>query len=543
MTTEGEIFVSDYNRIVLGNSKAPPRVKILDTTLRDGEQTPNVALAPADKLKIATALDDLGVDIIEAGFPANSAGEAEAVKAIAAAGLRAEVCALARAHRGDIDAALKCDTKAIHLFIATSDLHMKYKLRMDREEVKARATEAVEYAKAHGLTIEWSCEDATRTDLAFLREMHRLAEAAGAHRIDIPDTVGVMTPPAMAYLIGELSMVTNIPLAVHCHNDFGLAVANSLAAVGAGAQEVHCTVNGLGERAGNAALEEVVLGLRAFYDCTTGVDTRRLNHVSHLVSRLTGVVVQPNKAVVGANAFAHESGIHVHGVLGHGATYEPMAPDLVGVERRLLVGKHTGAHGVARKLADYGLELPKERLSEVVARVKGLAEGGKRVEDAELVALAYDALGRTPAAENPIRMEEFTAVTGLHFTPSATVALVGEGLGRRAALTGVGPVDAALKAIRVAVSDAIRLVEYKLEAITAGSDALCEVTVKLAQEESPLALGRAVGPDIVVTSINATLEALNRLWGIRGKPAVAKYSSSALQKDSPAADPHKAEGL
>jgi isopropylmalate/citramalate/homocitrate synthase-like protein len=543
MAADAEIFVSDYNRSVLGGTRVAPRVRIFDTTLRDGEQTPSVALSVADKVKIATALDDLGVDIIEAGFPANSEGEVEAVRQIASAGLKAEVCALARANRADIDAALKCDVDSVHLFIATSDIHLKYKLRMEREQVRARAAEAIEYAKAQGFPVEWSCEDATRTELPFLKEMHSLVQAVGADRIDVPDTVGVMTPQAMDFLVRQLREVTRVPLAVHCHNDFGLAVANSLAAVAAGADQVHCTINGLGERAGNAALEEVVMGLVAFYGSSTGVDSKKLRYVSRLVSKLTGVAVQPNKAIVGENAFAHESGIHVHGILGHGSTYEPVTPELVGTERRLVVGKHTGTHSVARKLQEYGLELSKEQLQEVVRLVKKLAEGGKRVDDTELLAMAYDVVGRHPEAQNTIRIDEFTAITGLNFTPSATVSIYVDGERRRAAQTGVGPIDAALKAIRSAVSERIQLAEYKLEAITGGSDALCEVTVKVSEDRSPLVLGRSVGPDIVTTSVNATVEALNRLWWIKRKGHAQPYSSGSLEAEGPSADPSKTEGL
>ncbi len=542
MAVNDEIYVSDYNRIALGSYRIPERVRIFDTTLRDGEQTPNVALSIADKVKIAQALDDLGVDVVEAGFPVNSPGEMESVKQIAALGLKAEVIALARANRADIDAALKAGVKAVHIFIATSDIHLKYKLKLDRDAIRKKAAESIQYARDHGLTVEWSCEDATRTELEFLKEMHKLVQEAGAHRIDVPDTVGVMTPPAMDYLIRQLREVTRVPLAVHCHNDFGLAVANSLAAVGAGADQVHCTINGLGERAGNASLEEFVMGAMAFYGCKTNIDTKKIYHVSRLVSKLTGVVVQPNKAIVGENAFAHESGIHVHGILGHGSTYEPLTPELVGHDRRLVVGKHTGAHGVAKVLEDYGFHMSKEQVQEIVVKVKALAEGGKKVDDAELLALAYDALGKQPAAQNTIRIEEFTTITGLNFTPSATVALLVDGEKRRRAETGVGPIDASLKALRGAVSEAIRLDEFKLEAITGGSDALCEVTVKLSEEDGPRVLGKSVGPDIVTTSVNAMVEALNRLWWVKKAAPGPKYSSASLEAGAKH-DAAKTEGL
>ncbi len=506
------MFVSPYNQAVLGPA-AGRKVRIFDTTLRDGEQTPGVALGLEDKVAIARLLDDLGVDTIEAGFPANSPGELEAVKAIAAAGFRAEICGLARCTQEDLDAAIRADVDAAHVFIATSDIHLTHKLKMTRDQVAERAVWAIDYAKGHGLVVEFSSEDATRTDLGFLKEMHRTVQVAHVDRIDVADTVGTMSPPAMRYLIGELRGVTSVPLAVHCHNDFGLATANSLAAVEAGADQVHVTVNGIGERAGNASLEEVVMGLRAFFGIETGVDTTKLEHASKFVSRLTGVTVQPNKAIVGDNAFAHESGIHVHGLLGDRSTYEAMAPELVGQGRRIVVGKHTGVHSVETRLGAYRLALTKDQLVQVTARVKKLAEEGKQVDDAELVALAYDVQGKSVEAARIVTLEEFTAITGFHFTPTSTITLLVNGEKRRTSETGVGPIDAALKAIRSAVSKTITLDEYRLEAITGGSDSLCQVTVRLGDKEPAevSALGRAVGPDIVTTSLDAAMEALNRL--------------------------------
>ena len=510
--SERALFVSPYNEIVRSGN-AGRRVRIFDTTLRDGEQTPGVALGTADKVAIARVLDDLGVDSIEAGFPANSPGEFEAVKAVASAGLAAKICTLNRTVQADIDSSIAADVDEIHLFIATSDVHLEHKLRMTREQVLEKATWAIDYAKAHGFVVEFSSEDATRTDLDFLRVVHQRAQEAKADRIDVADTVGTMSPPAMRHLIGALKEVTRVPIAVHCHNDFGLATANSLAAVEAGAEQVHVTVNGIGERAGNASLEEVVMGLRAFYGIDTGVDSTKLTRASKLVSRLTGVTVQPNKAIVGDNAFAHESGIHVHGILGEASTYEAMVPGLVGKERRIVVGKHTGVHSVEKRLEEYGFGLSHEQLASVTARVKKLAEGGKQVDDAELVALAYDVQGKAAGPLGPVSLEEFTAVTGFNFTPTATVSLLVRGERRRASGTGVGPIDAGLKAMRAAVSEDIVLDEFRLEAITGGSDSLCQVTVRLSDKgpTSVSALGRAVGPDIVATSVDAAMEALNRL--------------------------------
>ncbi len=510
--SERAVFVSPYNEIVRSGN-AGRRVRIFDTTLRDGEQTPGVALGTADKVAIARVLDGLGVDSIEAGFPANSPGEFEAVKAIAAAGLGAKICTLNRTVQADIDASIAADVDEIHIFIATSDVHLKHKLHMTREQVLGKAVAAIEYAKAHGFVVEFSSEDATRTDLEFLKSVHRTVQVAKVDRIDVADTVGSMSPPAMRHLIEALKAVTQVPIAVHCHNDFGLATANSLAAVEAGAEQVHVTVNGIGERAGNASLEEVVMGLRAFYGIETGVDSTKLAHASKLVSRLTGVPVQPNKAIVGDNAFAHESGIHVHGILGEASTYEAMVPGLVGQDRRIVVGKHTGVHSVEKRLEEYGFALSREQVASVTARVKKLAEGGKQVDDAELVALAYDVQGKAGVHEGHVTLEEFTAITGFNFTPTATVSLLVGGERRRASESGVGPIDAGLKAMRAAVSADIVLEEFRLEAITGGSDSLCQVSVRLA-DQGPVpmsALGRAVGPDIVTTSVDAAMEALNRL--------------------------------
>ncbi|MGB2826524.1 MAG: 2-isopropylmalate synthase [Thermoplasmata archaeon] len=506
------VFVSEYNKKIFEATRMPERVKILDTTLRDGEQTPNVALSTDDKLTIAQALDELGVDIIEAGFPINSEGEAEAVKKIAGVGLRAEICALCRASKQDIDAAIGCDVDSVHIFLATSKVHLEKKLKISKEEAVEKAVTAVQYAKEHGLIAEFSCEDATRTELEFLHEVHGNIESVGVDRIDIPDTVGVMTPPAMMQFVSEIKKKTKVPLAVHCHDDFGLSVANSLAGVRGGAEEVHVTMNGLGERAGNAALEEVVMALEAFYGISTSVNTRKLAFVSRLVSQLTGVRVQPNKAIVGETAVSHVAGIHVHGILSESSTYEPMRPEIVGKERSIVMGKHSGAHAVESKLKEYGLSLDKDQLKELVKKVKKYAESGKRLDDAELLALAYDIYGQD--TEPVIKLEEFTVFTGLNFTPTATVVLNIDGDVRRASETGVGPIDASLCAMRSAVSKNIVLKQYRLEAISGGSNALCEVTVKLGDSENPglISLGRSVGSDIVTTSVDATVEALNRLW-------------------------------
>lgn len=506
------IYTSPFNARIITDA-TPRRVEIFDTTLRDGEQTPGIALSLDEKVLIAEALDDMGVDVIEAGFPITSQGEMEAVRKIAALGLDSRVCGLARSNRKDIDIALDCDVDYIHTFIATSDIHLKHKLKMSREDVRQRAVDAVEYAKAHGVTVEFSCEDATRTDLDFLKEMHVAVQEAGVDKINLPDTVGVICTTAMEYLVRELMTVTKVPLSVHCHDDFGLSVANSLCAVRNGARQVHVCVNGLGERSGNAALEEVLLGLVAFYDIETNLDTRKIGHVSRLVSRITGFPIPDNKAIVGSNAFAHESGIHVHGVLGDPATYEAFGPELVGMERSIVMGKHTGAHSVKEKLKEYGIEMHPDQLNVVVEKVKRLAESGKEVDDAELVAIASHIQGQR-AGDRIIKLKECAVFTGMNITPTAVVCVDVDGQTKRGSQIGIGPVDAALNAIRTVVSDKISLVEYRLSAISGGSDALCEVMVKLRQdnEGGHMSVGKSVGSDIVQTSVDATMEAVDRLY-------------------------------
>ncbi len=505
------VYTSQFNSYALIDT-IPAKVMIFDTTLRDGEQTPGIALSVDDKIRIAQALDDLGVDVIEAGFPASSHGEMDAIKKIVALGLQSRICGLARCSKKDIDASVDCGLDYIHMFIATSDIHLQHKLKMTRPEVKARAIESIEYAKSRGVTVEFSCEDATRTDLGFLKEMHLAVQEAKVDKINVPDTVGTISPPAMEYLIGELMTVTKVPIAVHCHDDFGLAVANSMAAVRQGAQQVHVTINGLGERAGNAALEETVLALMAFYNIQTSIDTRKIGPTSRLVSRLTGVVIPANKAIVGNNAFAHESGIHVHGVLGDPSTYEAFGPELVGVQRNIIIGKHSGTHSVKDKLDEYGVELTDAQIATVVDKIKKLADSGKDVDDAELVALASHIVGQREARN--VKLKEFAVFTGIHTTPTAVVSIEVNGEKKTGTSTGIGPVDAAINAIKSVMGNDISLDEYRLSAITGGSDSLCEVTVRVARNggKRTMSIGKAVGTDIVQTSVDATMEALDRLY-------------------------------
>lgn len=492
----------------------PKRVRIFDTTLRDGEQTPGVSLTPEQKLVIAKQLDKLRVDTIEAGMPVVSPGEMNAVKKIAKEGLEAEICALARCTKEDIDAALKCDVDCIHVFIATSDIHLKYKLKLSREEALDRAVEFVEYAKKHGVVVEFSAEDATRSEIQFLKRVYQAVVEAGADRINVPDTVGVITPRVMSQLVRELKDVVRVPISVHCHNDLGLAVANSLAGVEGGAEQVHVTVNGLGERAGNAALEEVVMGLRTLYGIKPNIKTKFLLETSELVERLTGVSLPPNKAIVGDNAFAHESGIHVHGVLEFPGTYEPLSPELVGHRRRVVLGKHAGTKSVRNQLEEMGIKPTEKQLRLITQKVKELGDKGKHVTEADLRAIAENIIGALPPEHKVVELKEVTVTTGNTITPTASVKLTLRGEERIGSATGVGPVDAAIGAIRNVMGEiaGLRLKEYHLDAITGGSNALAEVTVKLEDERGNLYIAKGVREDVVIASVDAMINGINKYF-------------------------------
>jgi isopropylmalate/citramalate/homocitrate synthase-like protein len=490
------------------------RIRIFDTTLRDGEQTPGASLTPEEKLVIARQLDRLGVDAIEAGTPVTSKGEFEALKLISAEGLRAEVYGLARVIRGDIDAVADAGGKYVHLFIATSDVHLQQKLRITREQAVERSLEAIDYAKSRGLRVEFSAEDATRTDIDFLKKIYKAVEEAGVIRINIPDTVGIMTPHKMHGLVMELKQVLNVPLSVHCHNDFGMAVANTLAGLEAGADQAHVTVNGLGERAGNAALEEVVVALNLLYGRKTRIDTTLLYQTSQLVSKLTGIVVQPNKAVVGDNAFTHISGIHTHGLIAHPLTYEPIPPDLVGRRRRFIAGKHAGTHGIRAELEQMGVHPSDSQLKEIVGRVKEIGDRGRTVTDTELLAIAREIMGiKAEEGKQPVQLVELAVMTGTKMTPTASVRLLINGREFTSAETGVGPVDAAVRAIQKVTTDLInvRLKEYRLEALTGGSDAVAEVVIRVEDRDGNEVSARAAREDIVKASVEAMINGINRL--------------------------------
>jgi D-citramalate synthase len=496
--------------IALSNS-FPEKIRIFDTTLRDGEQTPGVSLTPENKLRIAKRLDELGVDIIEAGFAAVSEGEMEAVKLIAKQGLKAEICSAARGTRGDIDAVAKSGADSIHLIIPVSDLHIEFKLKKTREQVLQITRDTVKYAKDSGLIVELSAEDATRADVEYLKTFFKTGIEAGADRVVACDTVGVLTPERSYELFSDLRRSLDAPVvSVHCHNDFGMAVANTIAALRAGANQFHATINGLGERAGNASLEEIVVSLMSLYKLKLGIKTELLYGISQLVSRLTGIVVQPNKAIVGENAFTHESGIHTQGMLAHPSTYEPIEPELVGGTRRLAPGKHAGSAGLKAALAGMGLLPSEEQLKEIFLRVKSVGDKGKTVTDADLLAIAESVLGLSAA--KPIQLQEITVVSGNTVTPTASVRLKLNGKEVSGAAIGVGPVDAAINAVKKAIQEVepIHLEQYNVKAITGGTDAMVEVMVRMRKgDRTATAMG--VREDIVMASMDAVLSCMNVL--------------------------------
>jgi 2-isopropylmalate synthase len=488
------------------------RVRIFDTTLRDGEQSPGVSITPEQKLQIAIKLDRLGVDAIEAGFPIVSHGEVQAIRNIKKSGLNAEICGLARTLSSDIDLVIDCDLSYVHTFIATSDIHMQYKLKMAPEEVIQKAVNAVEYAKSHGLQVEFSAEDATRSDLTFLTKVFRAVGEAGADRIDIPDTVGYATPEFISNLVGMIKEQISVPISLHCHNDFGLAVANSIAGINAGATCAHVTVNGLGERAGNASLEEFVMALQCLYKKEHNINTKLLYETSKSVSNIMGIAVQANKAIIGENAFGHESGIHTHGILNNPLTYEPIDPEMVGRKRWLQAGKHAGAHGIRAMLEDFGIECTDEQLHKIVEKQKNLADKGKSISTAELLSIAGEVLQNSKFDEK-FKLYDFHIVTGMNLIPTAVIRLNTDGKDLIASEIGVGPVDAALKAIQKIAGEIanVKIREYKLDSITGGSDALAEVSVKVEDKNGNIVSARKAGEDVVVASVQAMMDAINKV--------------------------------
>ncbi|MBI3323175.1 MAG: 2-isopropylmalate synthase [Candidatus Omnitrophica bacterium] len=503
---------------------AKDRVVIFDTTLRDGEQCPGASLNPQQKLEVARQLDRLGVDVIEAGFAVSSPGDFEGVNRIAKEIKGPVIASLSRSVPKDIEAAGRAlkpaKRRRIHTFVATSEIHMKYKLRKAEEEIVRLAVAAVKMARRYTDDVEFSAEDAARTQPEFLYRVYEDVIAAGATTVNVPDTVGWAIPSEFGQLIRSIR--ENVPnirkavISVHCHNDLGLSSANSLAAVANGARQVECTINGIGERAGNASLEEVVMGLkvrRDLFRVSTGVRTEEIYRASRLVSKLTGFLVQPNKAVVGGNAFAHESGIHQHGVLMHRKTYEIMHPREVGWgESKLVLGKHSGRHAFVRRLKDLGFELEGQRLESAFERFKVLADRKKEVFDDDLSALVEDEISE---AKRRFTLEYLHVTSGTGVIPTATVRLkTAEGKILQGAASGDGPVDACYNAIDRLTRFKGKLQDYVIQSVTSGKDALGEVTVKLARN-SQVEHGRAASTDIIEASSRAYLNAINRLLGAK----------------------------
>lgn len=473
-----------------------------------------MSLTNDEKLLIAQQLDKLGVDIIEAGFPMSSDGEKNSVKKIADAGLGTQVCGLARVIKSDIDACIDCGVDMVHTFVSTSDVQRISTIKKSRDEVHAMAVDAVEYIKDHGVKCMFSAMDATRTDVDYLIRIYQGVEAAHCDIINVPDTVGVIVPSAMFKLISEIAANVTIPIDVHCHNDFGLAVANSLSAFEAGAHQIQVTINGLGERAGNADLAETVMGLYSLYGAKTGIHAQYLVETSHLVERLTGIRMPPTMPIVGENAFAHESGIHTHGVLVRTDTFEPgvMTPEMVGHKRRIVLGKHAGKHAVKQSLEVAGLHPSDDQLNQIMKRIKDIGDKGKRVTDADLYAIAESIIGTAPKGPRTIVLKEVSVMTGNIITPTATVKALVNGKERMGAHVGVGPVDAALKTVTNILGDyKVKLRDFRIEAISGGSDALAEVIIGVEDEKGRVVSARATNEDIVMASVEALVGAINQL--------------------------------
>jgi 2-isopropylmalate synthase len=502
---------------------AKEKLIIFDTTMRDGEQSPGASMTREEKIRIARQLERMRVDVIEAGFPAASDGDFDAVQAVARAVRDSTVCGLARANENDIrrcgDAVRVAHSPRVHTFIATSPIHMEKKLRMEPSQVIEQAVRAVKWAREYTDDIEFSPEDAGRSDVDFLCRILERVIKAGATTINIPDTVGYTLPDAFGSLIRTLrERIPNsdkVVWSVHCHNDLGLAVANSLSAVLNGARQVECTVNGLGERAGNAALEEIVMAVRTRQDvfaCDTGIDTSQIVPASRLVSGITGFPVQPNKAIVGANAFAHESGIHQDGVLKSRETYEIMRAEDVGwVTNRLVLGKHSGRNAFRSRLHELGIELDSEEaLNAAFKRFKGLADKKHEIFDEDLQALVTEE-NIEQAVNEHFKLVSLTAHSETGESPYAKVVVTEDGRERSAEANGSGPVDASFKAIESIVRSGTELMLYSVNAITTGTDAQGEVTVRLAKG-GRIVNGQGADTDIVVASAKAYINALNKLY-------------------------------
>ncbi len=505
------------------------RIIIFDTTLRDGEQSPGVSLNMAEKLQIGRQLEKLGVDVLEAGFPVASQGDFEGVKRLADEIRGLQVAALARSSQKDIDIAWDAIKNGanprIHVFLATSDIHLKYKLNKTREEALEIARSAVGYAAKYTSNVEFSAEDASRSDLDYLCKVFETVIDAGARTVNLPDTVGYAISWDFArivkYVMENTSNIYKAILSVHCHNDLGLATANVLSALQMGARQVECTVNGIGERAGNTALEEVVMAIRTRKDLMsfeTGIVTENITATSRLVSMLTGMMVQPNKAIVGANAFAHESGIHQDGVLKERTTYEIMDPKDIGLTSgKLVLGKHSGRHALKKHIEEMGYSITDAELDSVFVKFKQLADKKKEVfpEDIEILLSGDSVISET------FRLSYLNITAGSGVRPTATIAIEINGQEIEDAVIGVGPIDAAFKAVAQLTQTKSTLDKFYINAITGGTDAQGEVSVRISENEL-IANGYGVDPDILTASVKAYINALNRMEHLKQKGADKK---------------------
>ncbi len=494
-------------------------IKVFDTTLRDGEQSPGASMNVEEKIRVARQLVKLGVDIIEAGFPIASAGDFEAVRMIASEVRGATIAGLARTKPEDIDRAAEAikpaESSRIHTFIATSDIHLQYKLKMSREAVLETAISAVKRARQYTDDVEFSAEDATRSDWDFLAKVTEEVIRAGAKTVNIPDTVGYTVPQEFEELIGHLmNKVPNIDkavISVHCHNDLGLSVANSLAAVLAGAGQVECTVNGIGERAGNASMEEIVMALKTrpkFFNADTRVRTQEIYKTSRLVSKITGIVVQPNKAIVGANAFAHEAGIHQDGFLKERSTYEIMKPEDVGIpQSKLVLGKHSGRHAFKMRLQDLGYDIGETDLNRAFEKFKHLADQKKYIFDEDIETLVSEEVSKVPEVYELVGL---IVSSGMDVEPTATVKMSAHNQVIEKTEHGDGPVDAAYRAISAITGTRSSLLKFDVKGITGGTDALGEVVVTL-EESGRSVRGQGSDTDIIVAAAKAYINALNKL--------------------------------
>jgi 2-isopropylmalate synthase len=505
------------------------RVIFFDTTLRDGEQSPGASMNVAEKVRLATQLEKLGADVIEAGFPAASPGDFEAVQAISHKVKNLQVAGLARTSKEDIDKAWGAIKDAayprIHTFIATSDIHMKHKLKMNREQVIKTAVESVQYAKGLTDNVEFSAEDASRSDRDFLCRVFEAAIQAGAKTVNVPDTVGYALPnefgDLISYIRSHTPNINKAVVSVHCHNDLGLATANTLAGVIAGARQVEVTVNGIGERAGNTSLEEIAMSIltrKSILNLSMGINTKEIYPTSRLVSMITGIVVQPNKAIVGANAFAHEAGIHQDGVLKHRMTYEIMEAEMIGLSsNRLVLGKHSGRHAFRDKLNDLGYDLTNDEVNKLFNKMKELADKRKELQDEDIEALVAEEILRIPDVYELVYLN---VISGTVTIPTATVILKIEGKDIQSSGYGVGPIDAAYNTIAKMTGTDSRLVRFSVNSITGGMDAQGEVTVRL-EENGLVAMGKGTDPDIITASAKAYINGLNRLEYLKRNPSIS----------------------